>query len=130
MKAVMRRHVCLLVLYLLMLGVIAVWADLGVSAWVFRFAGQLPYGDKIGHMILAAILSFLLNNALSCRVSSFGRMKILTGNLIAYLLVLIEETSQFWMTMRNVDIWDVLASLVGIHLFGFLAALNVKRREG
>jgi len=124
-----RLTLLLLALYLVMLGVIAVWADLGISAWVFTVAGDLPLGDKLGHMVLAGILAFLLNGALRCRRSSLAGVRILTGNLIAYLLVLIEETTQFWMTTRNVDIWDVLFSIVGIHLFGLLALRNAKTKE-
>lgn len=131
MIAFNRRYLCLLALYLLMLGVISLWADLGVSAWVFRVAGQLPFGDKLAHCLLAGILSFLVNNALQCRVTSFARVRILTGHLIAYLLVLIEEVSQLWIATRNVEIWDVLFSIVGIHLFGLLASrsMNIKNAQ-
>jgi hypothetical protein len=112
-----------------MLVVIAVMADLGKAAWVFEVAAWIPYGDKLAHMILAGILSFLLNNTLRCRVTSILGIKALTGNVIAYVLVFAEEATQFWITTRNVEIWDVLTAIVGIHLFGRLAARNARMKK-
>jgi VanZ family protein len=129
MITVSRRYLCLLVIYGLMLTVIALMADLGIAAWVFDIAAVLPFGDKLGHMLLAGLLSFLLNNALHCRITSILSVNMLTGNLIAYLLVLMEEVPQYWITTRNLDIKDVLAAIVGIHLFGVLASRNVRKKK-
>jgi VanZ family protein len=129
MIAVSRRYLCLLVIYGLMVTVIALMADLGIAAWVFEIAAMLPFGDKLAHMLLAGLLSFLLNNALHCRISSILSVNMLTGNLIAYLLVLMEEVPQYWITTRNLDIKDVLAAIVGIHLFGVLASRNVRKKK-
>lgn len=112
-----------------MLSAIAAMADLGVGAWIFDLAASVPHGDKIGHVVLAGILSFLLNGTLRCRRSLLLRVRMLTGNLVAYLLVLAEETTQLWMSRRNVDIWDVLWAIVGVQLFGFLAAWDLRLTE-
>jgi VanZ family protein len=129
MITVSRRYLCLLVIYGLMVTVIALMADLGIAAWVFEIAAMLPFGDKLAHMLLAGLLSFLLNNALHCRITSILSVNMLTGNLIAYLLVLMEEVPQYWITTRNLDIKDVLAAIVGIHLFGVLASRNVRKKK-
>ena len=123
-----RPYLYLLTVYVLLLAVIVILADLGIGAWVFAAAAWLPFGDKLGHMILAGILSFLLNSALRCRVTSLACVKILTGSLIAYLLVLMEEVSQFWMTTRNVDICDVLCAIAGVYLFGIFASRNLRTK--
>jgi hypothetical protein len=114
--------------YVSMVVIITVMADLGIAAWVFTTAARLPFGDKFFHMVLAGILSFLLNNTLRCRVTSLLGVRMLTGNVIAYLFVLAEETTQFWMTTRTVDIWDVFSAIVGIHLFGLLELRNMRMK--
>jgi VanZ family protein len=128
MTQVSRPYLLLLVAYCLLMLAISILADLGSGAWVFSVAAQIPYGDKLAHMILAAILSFLLNSALRCRVTSLLRVKILTGSLIAYFLILIEEVSQLWMITRRVDIYDVLAAFAGAYLFGLVASRNLKTK--
>ncbi|MFC1453285.1 VanZ family protein, partial [Verrucomicrobiota bacterium] len=112
--------------YVLLLLVIATSADLGIRLWVFAASARIPFGDKVGHMVLAGLLSFLLNSALRCRAASLAGVRILIGNMIAYFLVLTEELSQLWMALRNVDIYDVLFALVGIHLFGVLASRHLR----
>ncbi len=129
MKRINTSYLALAVSYVVLLGVIVILANVGWDAWVFSVAAAIPYGDKIGHIVLAGVLSFVVNRTLRCRTVSFLRRSVLLGSAIVAGLVLLEECSQLWIAERNVDIWDLLADFVGIHLFGRLARYNMKRKE-
>jgi len=117
------------ILYLAFLILIIVLADIKVATWVFTIAKIMPYGDKICHMILMGIFSYLLNSTLVCREIEFKNLKILSGSLIVYCLVLTEEISQIFVASRSPDIYDALADIIGIYLFGILAVINMKRKN-
>jgi polysaccharide biosynthesis protein VpsQ len=123
------RHYALgVAAYILFLIGIVVLANLGIARWVFTASTLVPFGDKFCHMILMGLFSFLLNSALCCRMSRLFRIRVLTGSLVACLLVLGEEVSQFWVASRNVEVLDALFDLVGIYLFGLLASLNLRMK--
>jgi hypothetical protein len=124
-----RPYVVSLLGYVLLLLGIAASADLGLKLWVFKFAAWIPLGDKLGHLVLAGIFSFLLNSALCCRTSSLFGLKMRMGSLIACLLVLTEEFSQLWIASRNVELTDVLFDVAGIYLFGVLATRNWRMKR-
>jgi hypothetical protein len=115
------------ILYLLFLVTIVILADLNIGAWVFTAARLVPFGDKLCHLILMGIFSFLLNTALGCRIVLVGRVRMLLGSLIAYSLVLAEEFSQVLMASRTLEAYDMLFDMLGIYLFGLLAHINLSK---
>ena len=112
--------------YVLLLSGIVMLANMGTAPWVFTAVGLIPYGDKVGHMVLMGLLAFFLNGALCCRTVSMFRLHLLVGSLVAYLLVFAEELSQHWVASRNLDVYDMLFDVFGIYLFGRLALWNAK----
>jgi polysaccharide biosynthesis protein VpsQ len=124
--AVSRRYLLLLAGYVSLLLFIAASADLDVRLWVFDVADAIPFGDKLGHMFLAGLLSFLVNSTLRCRTCSLVGLKLRIGSLATFVLVLTEELSQIWIASRSVDPWDLLCDVIGIYLAGVLAAWNQK----
>ena len=125
-----RSYLIFTILYLAFLILIIVFANARIATWVFAIAKMMPYGDKICHMILMGIFSYLLNSTLLCRKTEFKNLKILSGSLIVYSLVLTEEISQIFVASRSPDIYDALADIIGIYIFGILANINIKQKYG
>ncbi len=121
-----KTYLLLVVFYILFLVGIVVMASFGIQCRLFAVAANIPFGDKFGHLALMGIFSFLLNSSLYCRGISVGRINILTGSLIAYVIVFTEELSQHWVASRNLEAYDLLFDFIGIYLFGRLAAYNQK----
>ena len=121
-----RPYLFSLILYVFFLIGIVVLADLGAGGWVFSATALIPFGDKVCHLILMGIFSFLLNSAIRCQRISLVGIRFLVGSLIVCVVVLVEEISQFWVASRNVEAYDLLFDFVGIYLFGLLASLNLR----
>lgn len=129
MERVSRPYCWAVAGYILLLAGIVALANLGVAPWVFTLAEVIPYGDKVGHMVLMGLLAFFLNGALCCRTASVFRFRLLTGSLVAYLLVFAEEVSQHWIASRTLDVFDMLFDVVGIYIFGRLALWNARLKN-
>ena len=115
-------------IYLLILCVIVFLAGRQEYQPLFRRVREVPYGDKLGHLVLMGLFSFLLNMALSCRTLRVGRARLLTGSLLAALVVTLEEFSQLFIRYRSFDPFDLLYDYLGIFSFGILAYLLRRRR--
>lgn len=115
-------------IYLLFLGVIVFLADQKQYQPLFRRIREMPYGDKLGHLILMGLFSFLLNMALGCRTWRVWRIKLLRGSLIVALLVTAEEFSQLFFRTRTFDLIDLVFDYVGIFSFGLLAYFLTRRK--
>lgn len=83
----------------------------------------IPLGDKISHFFLMGGFAFVVNLALSCRTFIFRNKRILTGSAIVLTLVLLEEFSQIFFKHRSFSIGDIIADVIGIILFSYLALL-------
>jgi len=116
-------------IYLLILGVIVFLADQKKYQPLFRRVREMPYGDKLGHLILMGLFSFLLNMALGCRTWRVWRFELLRGSLLVALLVTLEEFSQLFFRTRTFDGVDLVFDYLGIFSFGLLAYFLTKRRR-
>ena len=84
----------------------------------FNFVGIVPLGDKLGHFFLMGAFSFLLNLALSAKTVKFVLFNYLSGSLIVFGLVTIEEISQIFIIGRTFDAGDLIFDYAGIFIFG------------
>ena len=116
-------------IYLLVLGLIVFLADRKEYQPLFQSIRELPYGDKLGHLMLMGLFSFLLNVAMSCRTWRVWKLELLKGSLIVAFLVTLEEFSQLFMRYRTFDLFDLVFDYLGIFSFGFLAYLLTRRRR-
>lgn len=115
----------LTIVYVLILAGIIFLADTKSTRYVLSFVGNIPYGDKIGHLVLMGTLSFLINWCLN-----FRRIyRILLGSLIVLFFVTIEEFSQIFIRGRSFDLSDLLFDFIGIFLFGEIASWFLFKRE-
>lgn len=92
------------------------------------FLATIPFGDKFGHFFLMGILSLLVNLSLLARQIQVGKLKILLGSVIVIALVTAEELSQAFIPSRTLSIFDWLADLAGILIFGQVAIWVVNKR--
>jgi VanZ family protein len=116
-----------LYVYVFILAVITFLADWNGTAYLLDLVMYVPFGDKIGHFLLAGIFSFLLNMVLGARKVSLGRIRYLTGSLIVLMIVTIEEISQIFVGGRTFDWSDLFFDYLGVYLFGEIARVICRR---
>ncbi len=102
-------------------------ANIGRDNALFKLVRATPYGDKIGHILLAGILTLIANYFLKNRVWRVARVPLPVGSLIVVAILALEEASQYYLPTRSLDIIDALANLAGIALFS-IPALVFRRR--
>ena len=93
----------------------------------FAFVEKVPLGDKIGHFLLMGMFSFLLNLALNVKTFRFIRFEYLSGSLIVFGLVTLEEISQIFISGRTFDLYDLIFDYAGIFIFGEAARFICRR---
>lgn len=95
---------------------VIVAADSGRQNYFLQLAGSLPYGDKIGHVLLFAALALLLNFATKARQLAFGSARLYVGVVLTLGFALLEEGSQLLFPSRSFELLDILADLLGVTL--------------
>jgi VanZ family protein len=93
---------------------IVVQANKGSSNIFFDIVARLPWGDKIGHMLLFGMLSGLTIIAFHCRQLRINDYKIPIGAIVVLVFALIEEFSQIFFIQRAFELMDVGADILGI----------------
>ncbi len=115
----------LTVCYILILAGIIFIADTKSTRYLLSFIKFVPYGDKIGHLILFGFLSILVNWCLN-----FLRFyRVLLGSLIVMVIVTIEEFSQIYISGRSFDLQDLIFDFIGIFTFGEIASYFLLNRK-
>lgn len=97
-------------------GLIAYWADSGaMPAWLKIFY-NFPNGDRVGHVVIYAIIALAFNLALPNDGWRLARVTLPIGSLIAFGMSVAEETSQFFFPSRTPDWVDLACGWLGIAL--------------
>ncbi|GGP79912.1 VanZ family protein [Shewanella ulleungensis] len=99
-------------------------ANTGGGSIFFELIRYIPYGDKVGHMLLFGLLTFVANLALQSRHFLLGRIPLYYGAVLVSIFVLSEEISQGFIPSRTLDIIDLIADAVGITLFSYLSCVT------
>ncbi|MCT8985586.1 VanZ family protein [Shewanella phaeophyticola] len=99
-------------------------ANTGAQSLLFDLVHHIPYGDKLGHMLLFGLLTFVANLALQSRHFLLGRIPLYYGAVLVSIFVLSEEICQGFIPSRTLDIIDLVADAVGIILFSYLSGLT------
>ena len=119
----------LTIIFVVILIIIVIAANLGLGPSFFSLVYLLPGGDKAGHFILMGLLSFLINSIMrASRVKVFS-LDLLKGSLIVIAIVTIEEFSQLFLKFRAFSIIDLFFDYTGIIIFGYFAAYLVNRKR-
>ena len=111
--------------FALLIAGIVVLADRGELYQHVQFFVSFKHADKLWHFILMGTMSLLVNLALMARRVRLGVFSILVGSAIVTAVVSAEEMSQGLFENRTMDLYDWLADMAGIVVFGQLAALIV-----
>ena len=119
------KRICLPAAFFAFLVLIIYQADTAYYNFAFKMVGKIPYGDKIGHIVLYGIMAFLLNYGFRGR----KWFKIQIGSLIVLLFSVLEEISQAYFPSRSFDWADIMASVVGIVLFTVLFQWDMRHKS-
>lgn len=97
-------------------------ANTGQSSIFFELVASIPYGDKVGHVVLFGSLALFVNA--SCRFRSFHlrNIPVYWGTAVVWLFVSAEEASQYFVDTRTLDGLDYMADMIGIGLATLLSA--------
>ena len=114
-----RRHLPA-VAFVSFLGWIIFLADTARPSVFFEVVGRIPYGDKLGHLVLFGTLAWLLNRSLRYRTLSGRPLPLPLGTVLAFLFAAVEELTQLAFRSRNFDLTDLAADLAGITLFSLI----------
>jgi VanZ family protein len=125
----MRIYKFLTGIFILILISIVAIANLGLGPIYFPFIYELPGMDKVGHFILAGLLSYLVNRLFKGQLLDVLSIKVLKGSLIIILIVALEELSQLFLLYRAFSWLDLAFDLGGITLGGWLAVQAIKREQ-
>lgn len=106
----------------------ALYAALLVAILVTAYTGnlppqleQIPNYDKILHLVLYGIASFLGHRVFNYRRVSVWKMAVPLFPLLFGLFTVTEEGLQFFSPNRSLDAWDLVMSFIGIGLGYWLA---------
>lgn len=114
-------HIVLAAFSLLILSLI-VLADSGHGHRLFSLASRVPGGDKLGHLALFGLLSFMVNLIAGAVTTKLFGQQVLKGTAALWGLTALEECSQLFFESRSFDLLDLGAGALGIWLFGRVAA--------
>jgi len=94
---------------------IIIVSDIGGPNILIDSVRTIPYGDKLGHMGLYAVLALLVNLSLKPRKQQYLCLPL--GCAVVLVFALLEELSQyFFPSTRMLDIQDALADIAGVYL--------------
>jgi glycopeptide antibiotics resistance protein len=120
-----RRAAVALVLFVAFLAGLVYLADTGHLHRLYVLAQWIPWGDKLGHLVLFGILSFLVNLLFHASKARLGPFTVLKGSALVAVVVTLEECSQLLFPSRTFDLGDLAADFIGIWLAGRLALLHL-----
>ncbi len=108
---------------------IVVAADRGALPDGIRRLYDWPGGDKVGHVVLLAAVTFVVAMALRGRRVRLGRWSLPLASVMVFVGITLEEASQAWFPGRTLSVADLACSYLGI-LLGTWAAYMLRARFG
>lgn len=98
-----------------------VWsADRGAIPYPLAQMSVFPGGDLLGHFLIAATITYLVNRAFSCRTIYWKSRRFLLGSVLVVLSITIEEISQVFFPTREFSFLDLGSDYIGIALVGWV----------
>lgn len=102
-------------------------ANTGQDMLLFEITRSIPFGDKLGHIIVFGSLTLMANLAFKGRVIKFKLGSIYWGALAVLVFVTLEELSQYFIATRTLDLFDYFANLFGILCFSWMSREVIKK---
>jgi len=117
-----------LVFFLFILWIIVV-SDSGRSNALIDAVRAIPYGDKLGHLVLFGVLAALVSFSLTHQKKRYFGLPL--GCALVLLFALVEELSQvLFPSTRTLDIGDVVADFAGIYCVAWLMQKKERIKKG
>ncbi len=95
---------------------------------IFNLIGGIPHSDKAGHFFLFGLLTFFMSLAWKHRTFQLMTVRIALAPVIIFIATFMEECSQIILEFRTFSVFDLLANILGIVCFGFLAIWFTKKK--
>ncbi len=120
----MRASLFLLTGFSLLMIAITLVANFGYGSDFLGAVSAVPLGlgDKLGHAVLFGTLALLAN------LATRHRFSILATAIVTFAATA-DELSQRFLTHRNFDLLDLVASLIGIAAAATIAAVIAQRSQ-
>ncbi|MGJ8656297.1 MAG: VanZ family protein [Akkermansiaceae bacterium] len=92
-----------------------------ISPELFSVLQNVPYHDKLGHLILMGILAYLAVATFSPRlkINNHKHPHLIVGSCVATIII-IEETSQSYFPTRSCSWLDAAAGITGVFIAIFI----------
>lgn len=122
----MKRWLPALLFFLFICSVI-IMADNNSDSILFDFVRALPYGDKLGHILLYGALTTLMVIALKFKTISIHKKKVQLGSILVLGFAFIEEITQLFLVNRTFDLNDIVSDVIGVVVFTVITTRYVNR---
>lgn len=103
------------------IGWIIYMANTGQYTPFFGLVRSIPYGDKLGHVMIFGLLTLGGNIMTKFKLVELSVVKVFVGTLVVATFALLEELSQHFVAARTLDMGDLLADAIGITLFTLIS---------
>jgi VanZ family protein len=113
----------LALLFFIFILIIIVGADNGTLSTVLHGIYDFPGADKIGHVGLYGVMSFLLARAFP-QPFKLRRISIPVSVIALLIFATVEEYTQQFFSTRTADLIDLTCSFLGIAAGAWLASLR------
>ncbi len=87
-------------------------ANAGSDSGLFVSVRCVPFGDKLGHVVLYGVLALLANLALAGRFLKTRWVQV--GSLVVLTFAICEELTQHFNPNRTLDAFDAAADVLGV----------------
>lgn len=115
----MKRWIPVLLFFLFICWSITL-ANSGSGSIFVSIIKHLPYGDKLGHVLLYGVLTALMITALKFRTLSLFNRSVQLGSVLVLSFAFIEEITQLFQANRTFDMYDLYSDIIGVFLFAFV----------
>ena len=122
----MKRRLPALLFFLFICSVI-IMADNNSDSIFFDFVRALPYGDKLGHILLYGALTTLMVIALKFKTISIHKKNVQLGSILVLSFTFIEEITQLFLVNRTFDLNDIVSDVIGVVVFTVITTRYVNR---
>lgn len=89
-------------------------ANSGSDNLFFSIVRQIPYGDKLGHVVLFGMLALLCTIAFRFKGFKLRGVTLYYGATFVSVFAIGEEITQAFLPTRTFDLVDLLSDAVGI----------------
>ena len=117
-------------LFACFIGWIILQANQGRNTIFFEWVKVIPFGDKIGHVLLFGVLSGLTIIALKGRCLTINTIRLPLGAVIVSTIAITEELSQTLFINRTFDLLDVCADILGIACSIIITSGYCRKQQG